>query len=123
MKVNKVYGTMTSFVRREEDFLLTIETQFLYEKDQALERATDTIQLSFALDKTTMTPVNDYEQNCLLLLDEFDDTTILLEDNNDIRKSYYTGKLIDEIAFDIITKTKLTKHYEAFSELSGNNMN
>jgi len=118
MKVTKVYGHILSFIRNQEEFLLKLKTECNLERAGNLEKSYREIEISFPVEKTTMTPRGEYAQNCMSLLDEFDDTSILLEQNDNIREAYFIGKIIDSIAFDIIAQTKLTRYYEGVSEIA-----
>lgn len=123
MKSNKVYGHIQSLIRREENFLLVIETIFLLDKGKEIEKSIRKIEVEFSLDNPSICPVNEFEQNCMMLLDEFNDTTIILEENEIIREQYLIGKLIDKISYDIISKTNLTSFYQQTHNLSQNSLN
>ncbi len=123
MKSNKVYGHLKSFIRCENDFFLTLETEFLCEKDGKIEKTVREIDVIFYIDKPMIKPFNNFEQTCMLLLEEYTDTTIILENNDLIREQYLIGKLIDNVALDIISKTNLTTYYESIPIFSTHELN
>lgn len=123
MKSNKVYGHLKSFIKCDTDFILTLETEFLVEKESKIEKSIREIDVIFYIDKPSIYPIKEFEQTCMMLLEEYNDTTIILEKNDLIREQYLIGKLIDKVAFDIISKTKLTTYYESIPIFSIHELN
>ncbi len=123
MKVTKVYAHISSFSRKENEFILTITTECNYAVDDKICQSNHTLEISFETNSNSMSPVGEYEQSCMALLEEFSDVSILQEEDDRIREAYFIGKLIDEISFDLLVKTKLTKYYEGTFELVNQNLN
>jgi hypothetical protein len=115
MVSNKIYGHIELLYRENDKFFLKLTTQYLYEINDEVKKSTRLIEVAFDCYGNKMTPENEYEQIAMELLEEFNDTSILLEKNNNIIEQYMIGKLIDKISYDIIANTNITSHYEVFS--------
>lgn len=112
MKVTEVKGIFENLNRIENgNFILKFHTQCLKEVNDKLELSKRLIELEFN-SNNEMSPTNDFGQKCMMLLDEFDKESILTEKNDNIREMFFIGILIDEISFDIISKTSLLNYYE-----------
>lgn len=115
MKVTKVNGIIESLKRAEQGkFILKFHTQCLLEKNDNIEISKRNIELEFLGNE--MLPVNDFEQKCMMLLEQFDNESILHEENDEVREMFYIGILIDNISSDIISYTNLLSHYESSFE-------
>jgi hypothetical protein len=112
---NKIFGHIELLYKEDDKFYLKLTSQYLYEINGEIKKSTRLIEIKFDCYGNKMTPENEYEQIAMELLEEFNDTTILLEKSNHIREQYMIGKLIDKISYDIIANTNITSHYEVLT--------
>lgn len=120
MVSNKIYGHIELLYREKDKFHLKLTSQYLYEIEGEVKKSNRLIEIIFDNYGNKMTPQNEYEKIAMELLEEYNDTTILLEKSINIIEQYMVGKLIDKISYDIIVNTKITSHYEIYSNKEAN---
>lgn len=107
--IRSAFGKIVSMNRNEDGSMtVTVEINF-FSPSPTLYTNTKKIEIVF--NTTGDIHFNSkYEEECMNLLEKYSEDEIKLK-NNKLAEKYFTGRIIDEIAYDIFRKTSIVSAY------------